>query len=126
MKAIFFYNVYSAPDLALKQAIEAEGLHIEMVDIMSDLDNPFKKYIRATPALIIITDDSQGEFLSRPDVDDITYIRGLLNQTQEKEEEIVHQQTTNRLDNYINGEKEKSKKDAEDALTLELIEGGLL
>lgn len=125
MKLILFYNQYSGPDLSLKNQVESEGLHVETVEIMTE-DNPFKKYIRATPALITITDDTQGEFLQDPEVDMITYIHALIAQTQEKEERIVHKQETNRLDVMVNGEKEKSKKEAEDALTLELIEGGLL
>jgi len=120
MKSILFYNPYS--DIALKDQVTNTGLHVECVDIMSDLDNPFKRYIRATPALITITDDMQGEFLSDEEVDTITLIEATLVQLQDKEEQTVHKQNNNRLDQYINSEKHK----AEDALTLEMIEGGLL
>jgi len=89
---------------------------------MPDLDNPFKRYLCATPALITITDDMQGEFLQDPEVDTITLIEATLVQLQDKEEQTVHKQNNNRLDQYINSEKHK----AEDALTLEMIAGGLL
>lgn len=125
MKVILFYSQYSAQDLLLKSRIEGEGLHIECIELMSQ-DNPFKQYIRATPALITITDDTQGEFLQDPSVDMITYIRALLIENQEKEEKAIYNQENNRLDNMINREKDQAKKDGEDALTLELIEGGLL
>lgn len=126
MKAILFYNPYSAPDLELKDKVAQTGLHVECIDIMSDLDNPFKRYIRATPALITITDDMQGEFLEDSEVDTITLIEATLIQLQDKEEQAVHKQNNNRLDQHINSEKRKSKIEAEDALTLELIEGGLI
>lgn len=126
MKAILFYNVYSGSDVALKAAIEAEGLHVECIDVMSDADNPFKPYIRSTPALVTITDDAQGEFLNRSDVDDVTYIRALLMEKQEAEERVVHDMETNRLDVMVNGEKAKAATAAVDEYTIELMEGGVL
>ena len=121
MKALFFYNPYSGPDLALKAAVEAEGLHVECIDIMTG-DNPFKPYIRATPALVVITDDSQGEFLNRTDVDDVAYIRSLLMQKQDEEEAVVHGQANHRLDAMVKAEKEK----AADAAVLDMLERGAL
>lgn len=126
MKALFFYNPHSGPDMALKAAVEAEGLHVECIDIMSDTDNPFKRYIRATPALVTITDDTQGEFLNRPDVDDVAYIRAMLAQTQESEEKVIHDMATNRLDNMVNGEKAKAGTAAVDEYTIELMKEGVL
>jgi len=117
MKALLFYNQYSQPDLDLKAQVESQGLDVECVEIM-DGDNPFKKYIRATPALIVIRDDMQGDFLNENDVDSLTYVTASLIDHQDKEEKIVHKQDNKRLDQHIKQKEKKARLDLLDEMVV--------
>ena len=121
MKTLIFINGLSGPDVQYAERLKATGLHVEVIDIMTQ-DNPFKQYVRATPCKVTILDSDQGEFLLRSDVDAVEFLEASLIEDQDKEERNVHGQDNKRLDQYINSEKHK----AEDAMTLEMIEGGLL
>lgn len=128
MKALFFYNPYSGPDMALKAEIEADGQHIISVDAFGPVAESFRALglIRATPAIVEFKDHMQGEFLTRDGVDAATYIRARLAEAQEEEEKAVHDMTANRLDNMVNGEKAKAATAAVDEYTIELMKEGVL
>lgn len=121
MKSLLFYNGFSGPDLALKARVEATGLHVECIDIMTQ-DNPFKPYVRATPALFTFRDDMQGEFLTKPGVDPITLIEAALAEQQDIEEDIVHGQQNHRLDTHV----KQKQNEAADAAVLDMLERSIL
>jgi hypothetical protein len=121
MKNILFINGFSAADNQLAQVAFNSGAQIEIIDVMTQ-DNPFKPYVRATPALFIFRDDMQGEFLSKPGVDIMAIIEAALLEQQDIEEDIVHGQQNHRLDTHI----KRKQNEAVDALTTELLEGGIL
>jgi hypothetical protein len=81
-----------------------------------DGENPFKTYIRATPALIVIRDDMQGDFLNEDDVDTVEYIRASLIDHQDKEEKIVHKQDNKRLDLHVKQMEKKARKNLLDEM----------
>jgi hypothetical protein len=122
MKALYIVNGYSAQELALIERAKQEmGNYIEVVEL-STLQEPLKKLVRSTPALIIVNDDLQGENLISEGVDGKLLATAMLYKRMEEEDLAIHQQETHRLDNLINIEKTK----AIDDYTAELLEGGLL
>ncbi len=120
MKGILFYNPYSKEEMILKQETETLGLHIEFINIFEE--HPFKKYVRATPCLITIRDDLQGEFLHDDNVSMKDFIASTLVFVSDQEYNNIYGQEQGRFDNYIRNEKDK----AIDDYTLEQLEGGLL
>jgi hypothetical protein len=95
--------------------------YIEVVSVF-DLPDPLKRLVYATPALIPVTDDLQGDGLMAEGVDGKLLATAMLYRRLEEEEAAIHQAETHRLDNMIAAEKTA----AVDQYTLELVEGGLI
>ena len=121
MKTLIFINGFSGPDIQYAERLKATGLHVEVIDVMTQ-DNPFKQYVRATPCKVTILDSDQGEFLLRPDVDAMEFLEASLIEDQDKEEMNVHGQNNMRLDQHIKMKQEQSA----DAVTEDLLERGVL
>jgi hypothetical protein len=89
---------------------------------LTDVPDMLKQFIRATPALIVVNDDLQGENLLADGVDGKLIATAIVAKRMEEEDLAIHQQETHRLDNLINAEKTK----AIDDYTLSLINGGII
>ena len=122
MKTLYIYNPHSAIEVELIEKVQLQlGGYVEIVDVSTASDE-VRKLVRATPALIIAPDYLQGEELLKDGVDKDLLILAEMYKALEADEIAVHELETNRLDVFINSEKEN----AIDDYTLSLIEGGLL
>jgi hypothetical protein len=122
MKALYIYNPHSAPELDLIQRAQNEmGSYIEAISV-DNLPELMRRFVRATPALIPVNDDLQGENLTSEGVDGQLLATAMLYKRLEEEEASIHNAQSARLDNMINAERTK----AIDDYTLELIDGGLI
>lgn len=122
MKALYIYNPNSAVEVALIERAQTEmSTYIEAIPF-DELPELLRKYIRATPALIPVSDDLQGDELTKEGVIGQLLVTAMLYKRLEEEEAAIHKADTKRLDKLI--EKEKTK--AIDDYTLELIEMGLI
>ena len=122
MKALYIYNPNSASELLLiERAQEEMGSYIAVISI-DDLSQETKSLVRTTPALLIVSDDLQGEELTKEDVDGQLVVTGMLYKRLEEEELCIHQAETNRVDCLIETEKTK----AIDDYTEELILSGVI
>ncbi len=123
MKVILVYNSHSSKELdVLERAKREMGAYVQEFSV-STVDEAKEKYpVRATPALILLRDDLEGENLIGETVNGELIMSAFLKQQCEQEEQVMYNQSTNRLDKLIDTEKQS----AIDSYTLELIEGGLL
>lgn len=122
MRALFIYNQHSAEDVKVMERAKQEmPTLVEIVEI-NQASPELRQLIRATPALIPVVDDLQGEYIKGEGVDGQLLVTAELYRWLEREEQVVNNQETYRLDNFINGEKIK----AIDDYTIELIEGGVI
>jgi hypothetical protein len=120
MKALYITSSFSPTEVALLGRVQQElGPQITVLDI-NTITGPLKSVIRTTPALIVVTDDLQGDNILAEGTDGQLIITAILNKRLSEEEAAVHNQETNRLDNLIANE----KQEAIDAYTLELLNGG--
>lgn len=122
MKALYIYNPHNNNELSLIDRAKQEmGVSIIAVTV-EEIPELLKGFVRATPALIIVNDDLQGEHLLTEGVDGNLLITTMLYKRMEEEDLALHQQETHRLDNFVRSENMK----AIDEYTLELIMEGLL
>lgn len=122
MKALFVYNPHSTPELLIIERAQNEMPgYLEVVSVF-DIPEPLKRLVRATPALIPVTDDLQGEGLMAEGVDGKLLATAMLYKRLEEEEAAIHQAETHRLDNFVNGEKTA----AQDELLIDLLEREVL
>jgi len=122
MKALFIYNPHSASELSIIERAQSEmASYIETVNV-DDCPSMVRNLVRATPALIIVNDDLQGENLTAEGIDGKLIATAMLYKRLEEEDLAIHQAETNRLDNLIKTE----KTTAIDNYTLELITGGVI
>jgi hypothetical protein len=122
MKVLFIYNPYNNKELdIIERAKQEMGSYIEVKSI-EEVSQAVKNYVRATPALIVVNDDLQGEGLLSEGVDGKLIATAMLYKRLEEEELAIHQAETFRLDNMIKIENTR----AIDNYTLSLIEGGFL
>jgi len=120
MKALFIYSQYSAEDIHIMEQAKSEmSGYVEIIEI-NQASPELRRIIRATPALIPVVDDLQGDFIKGEGVDGKLIATTAMYKWLQKEEEVVHNQKTERLDNFVNGEKTK----AVDNYTMELILDG--
>ena len=108
MKALYIYNPHNAKEVSLIDRAKSEMATYINVYSVEELPVMLRYYIRTTPALIIVTDDLQGENLISEDIDGKLLATAMLYKRLEEEELIIHNQETNRLDNLIRIEKEKA------------------
>jgi len=105
LRALYIYNPYNAAELALITRTQQEmSTYIEVIS-MDDLPDLLRRLIRATPTLIPITDDLQGDGLMAEDVDGKLVVTAMLYKRLEEEDLAIHQVETKRLDNMIKAEK---------------------
>ena len=123
MKAFFVSSVHSLKQRDMvARALNEMGTHITEIQTL-DEDKAKEVFgIRATPALIILRDDWQGEHLLNETVDGQLLVTAELLKAMEEEDLAIHQQETHRMDNFIKAENLK----AVDEYTLELINGGVI
>lgn len=122
MKALYIVNNFSTQEMKLIDRVKQEvGGYIEIIQL-SDAPKEIKDLVRTTPALIIASDDLQGDNLLAEGIDGKLVVTAMLYKRLEEEELAIHQQETHRLDNLIKIENTR----AIDNYTIELIEGGLL
>ena len=122
MKALYIYNPHSANELLLIERAKSEMDGYVMVISIDDVAQDIKNLVRATPTLIIVSDDLQGEELTKEGVDGNLLSTAILCKRLEEEELAVHQSETYRLDNFVKGENIK----AIDNFTMDLILGGVI
>ena len=123
MKAFFVSSVHSLKQRDMvARALNEMGTHITEIQTL-DEDKAKEVFgIRATPALIILRDDLQGEHLLDETVDGQLVVTAELIKAMEEEDLAIHQKATHRMDNFIKAENNK----AVDDYTLELINGGVI
>lgn len=122
MKALFIYSEHSADDREIIERAKIEmSTYVEFIEI-NQASRELRSIIRATPAIIPIVDDMQGEYIKGDDVDGQLIATTAMKKWQQKEEEVVHDQQTFRLDNFVNRE----KITVLDNYTDELITGGII
>jgi len=122
MKALYIYNPHSANELLLIERAKSEMDGYVMVISIDDVAQDIKNLVRATPTLIIVSDDLQGEELTKEGVDGNLLSTAILCKRLEEEELAVHKSETYRLDNFVKGENIK----AIDNFTMDLILGGVI
>jgi hypothetical protein len=111
LKAIYIYNPYSAQEVTLIERAKSEmSTHVEELEVIDfeSAKNRFK--IRATPALIVIRDDLQGEILLN-EVNGKLRVTAELYKMLEEEERNIHQAEMHRIDNLIIREVQKGQDD---------------
>jgi hypothetical protein len=122
MKVLYIYNSNSNVELSLiERANEEMKGYINLVSLDS-VPELVKNLVTATPCLLVVTDDLQGNNLLSEDVDGKLLSTAMLYKRMEEEDKAIHQAETFRLDNMIKAENTK----AIDNYTLELVEGGLI
>ena len=123
MRAVFIYNPHNANELTMLDRVKQELLQfideVEIVDFMEAKHF----HISQTPSLIVIREDLQGSNLLSENGDGKLLVTAELWKAIQEEEKAIHNiQDCNRIDNLIVREKTFSQ----DALVLELIEGGII
>lgn len=120
MKVLFIYSKHSEDDRKIMETAKQDmPTYIEFVEL-NQASQELRNLIRATPAIIPIVDDMQGEYIKGNGVDGKLIAVVAMNKWLEKEEKIIHNQKTERLDNFIT----HKKTEAIDNYTEELITGG--
>ena len=117
MKLIYIYSMHNEVErTALNRLRDELGMYIvgeydyqEVKDIIP---------VRATPAFLILRDDLQGDDLL--DGDPQLKITAEAMKAMAEEDLKIHQKETNRLDNFISGEKMRSVKAYKDELKASL------
>jgi len=122
MKALYIYNPHSLNELSLIERAKTEmATYVDIVSL-DEIPDMLKKYVRATPALIVINDDLQGDGLTATGTDGQLLATAMLYKRLDEEEVAIYNQNNARLDSMINAEKNK----AIDDYTLSLIEEGII
>lgn len=122
MKALYIYNPHSTLERNLiSRAKDEMATNIQVISV-DECPLMIRNFVRVTPALIIVTDDLQGDHLLSETGDGQLLATAMLNKRMEEEDLAIHQMETHRLDNMINNEKTK----VIDNYTLELIDGGVI
>jgi len=122
LKALYIYNPHSSIEVGLIERVKTEmGGYVELLDVAS-VPNELKKLVRATPAIIFAPDYLQGEELTNENVDSGLLLISEMYKELEADELAIHNQETQRLDQFVNGEKQV----AIDEYTMDLIIGGVI
>lgn len=87
---------------------------------LDDVKDTFN--IRATPAVVILRDDLQGENLLNENTDGSLLITALLTKYMDEEDKSLHQQDNNRLDLLVKAQ----EKEAQDKLMEDMITRGVI
>ena len=123
MKAFFISSVHSAKQRdMLTRVLNEMSSHLTEIQTL-DEDKAKEVFgIRATPALIILRDDLQGEHLLDEAVDGQLLVTAELIKAMQEEDLAIHQKETHRMDNFIKAENNK----VIDEYTLSLLAGGVI
>jgi predicted nuclease with TOPRIM domain len=122
LKALYIYNPHSSIEVGLIERVKTEmGGYVELLDVAS-VPNELKKLVRATPAIVFAPDYLQGEELTNESVDSGLLLISEMYKELEADELAIHNQETQRLDQFVNGEKQV----AIDDYTMDLIIGGVI
>lgn len=117
MKTLYIYNPHSTVEVNTIEKVKSQlGGYLECRSVF-EIDLDLKKLVRATPALILAPDYLQGEELLKDGVDSELLIVAEMYKALEADELAIHNQETQRLDQFINEE----KTNAVDEYTIELI-----
>lgn len=117
MKTLYIYNPHSTIEVDTIEKVKSQlGGYLECRSVF-EIDLDLKKLVRATPALILAPDYLQGEELLKDGVDSELLIVAEMYKALEADELAIHNQETQRLDQFINEE----KTSAVDEYTMELI-----
>jgi hypothetical protein len=117
MKTLYIYNPHSTIEVETIEKVKSQlGGYLECRSVF-EIDSDLKKLVRATPALILAPDYLQGEELLADGVDSELLIIAEMYKALETDELAIHNQETQRLDQFINEE----KTNAVDEYTMELI-----
>lgn len=120
MKALYIYNPHSTTELELIERAKSEmNTYIKVISI-NDVAEETRSLVSTTPALLIVSDDLQGEELTKDSADGSLIATSMLYKRLEEEELCIHQAETFRLDNFIKIEK-KPLNDVIDKLILESL-----
>jgi hypothetical protein len=107
MKALYIYNPNSDFELSLIERAQKEmSTYITTVSV-DDCPQMLRNLVRATPALIIVSDDLQGEGLTAEGVDGKLLMTAMLYKRLEEEDLAIHHVETHRIDNMISAEVQK-------------------
>ncbi|MGE8036836.1 hypothetical protein [Lysinibacillus sp. NPDC093692] len=99
---MYIYNEHDRTELeALERAVEEMGNYITLVEYSSIRG---LLPIRATPALIILREDMQGEHMLEDGSDGKMRITAEMHKAMEEEELNLFQAETHRIDNFVNKE----------------------
>ncbi|MGC5328872.1 hypothetical protein [Brevibacillus sp. SYSU BS000544] len=109
MRVIYAYNPNNSTEVSLIERVKQElGAQMEEV-LVTDFQNIKDVYsIRATPALIIIRDDLQGEHLLEEDLEN-NQLRVTLEclKSLQEEEQAIFEMDTKRIDAVVKAEVNK-------------------
>ena len=122
MKALYVYNPHSVLEQDMLDSVKGGlSLHVDKVEVM-DLDEAKQKFhIRATPALIVIRDDLQGEYLLDEETGHLRII-GEVYKRLEDDDRNIYQKETHRVDKLIKSQVEEGQE----ILLNEIISRGVL
>ncbi len=122
MKSIYIYSQHSELERnMIERALIELPSNVDVVEF-DDIPLFMRKYIRATPCLVIFNDDLQGDQLLGEGIDGSLIVTAVLNKRMEEEDSVIHNIEVNRMDNLINIEIVK----AIDDYTIALIDGGVI
>lgn len=122
MKVMIVYNPHSAREVSfVERNKDIFPAYIKTYSL-DKIPEMLKEYVGATPCIIAVTDDLQGDFLLDTNVDGELYLNAILNKKLEEEEASVHNINNQRLDVFINNK----QQEALDNLTAELIDRGVI
>jgi hypothetical protein len=126
MRALFIYNKYDQQDMVVIDRAKVElSAYIQLVEI-NEASPELRGLIRATPALIPVVDDLQGEYIKGESINGSLLVTATLYKWLEQEEAIIHGQQTQRLDGMIQAEKQVAVTAAQDAMMTDMMDRGVL
>lgn len=122
MKALYIYNQHASREVQLIEKVQNQlGSYVTLIDI-SNATQELRNLVRATPALIFAPDYLQGEELLKDGVDGEILVLAEMYKKLEQDELAIHNQETQRLDQFVKSENTK----AVDGAILDMVEGGIL
>jgi hypothetical protein len=126
MKALYIYNKEAERErTTIAKARMELPQHVEVVGL-DEISSDIRELIRATPALIIIADDDQGECLLAEDGNGQMLVTAKVLKRMDEEDKTIHDAEHNRLDLLINLEKEAAATKVGNALLEDMFERGIL
>lgn len=122
MKVLFIYNKESIEDKVIMNRIQKKfPSYLHFIEI-NTASTELRNLVRATPAILYIPDNLQGEYLKGENIDGELLAIAKLHELIDNEEKIVHNSENHRLDIFINNE----KKEVIDKYTIELMKDGVI